>query len=448
MFNYFKRKFYNLVSDRKFSEILTGSTWALSSHVIGAGLALISSIIIARWYGADILGIVAMLNSFLILATILTVLGTNTSILRLIPEHLVKYSPTSAFKVYRKTQFLVIGVSLLTGALFFFSAELIAGKVFHKPHLSFYFALAAVFIVFKSLMLLNTRAVRGLRLIRTFAFMLGLPYGLNLILLLVLALLISTRDVPVYAQLFAYALTGMIGWIIMEYSFKKRIAPQDTVHSMPARAILSISLPMLMTQTMIFLIGQTGVIMLGMFRSEAEVGYYAVAVKLATLTAFILQAVNSMAGPKFSELFHSNKMDELFHVAKKSAKLIFWTTSPILIGFVAFGKPVLNLVFGAAFGVAYPALVLLAIGQFVTSISGATGLFMNMTGNEKVFRNVMLVAAALNIGINIILIPSLGIYGAAIAAMVSLMCWNITALIYIKMKFGKTTGYFPLPEFL
>jgi len=448
MLTFLKLKFHNLVSDKKFSEILTGSTWALAFHVIGAGLGLISSIIIARVYGADILGIVAVLNSFLILATILTVLGTNTSILRLIPEHLVKYSPTSAFKVYRKTQYLVIGVSLFTGALFFLGADLIAGKVFNKPHLSFYFALAACFVVLKSLMLLNTQAVRGLRLIRTFAVMLIMPQGFNLTLLLFFALVIATRDVPVYALICAYGLTGIIGWIIMEYAFRKRMAPQDAVHSIPAREILSISLPMLMTQTMIFLIGQTGVIMLGMFRSEAEVGYYAIAVKLATLTTFILQAVNSMAAPKFSELFHSNKVDELFHVAKKSAKLIFWTTSPILLGFLIFGKPVLDLAFGTAFGVAYPALVFLVIGQFVNSISGATGLFMNMTGNEKVFRNIMLIAAMLNIGMNIVLIPSLGILGAAVAAMVSLMCWNITTLIYIKMKFGKTTGYFPIPELL
>lgn len=448
MIKFLKRKFHNLISDEKFSEILTGSTWALSSHVLGVGLGLIASIIIARFYGATILGIVAVLNSFLILATIITMLGTNTSILRLIPEHLVKYSPTSACKVCRKTQYLVLGCSVVIGALLFFGADLISATVFSKPHLSFYFALAAVFIVFKSLMLLNTQAVRGLRLIRAFAFMLIMPQGFNLMLLLLLGLLLSRRDVPVYAQLCAYALTGILGWAIMEYAFKRRMAPHDTVHTMPAREILSISLPMLMTGAMNFIIAQTGVIMLGMFRSEAEVGYYAIAVKLATLTAFILQAINSVAGPKFSELFHAGKMDELFYVAKKSAKLIFWTTSPILLGFVVLGKPILNIAFGNAFSVAYPALVLLVIGQFVHSISGATGLFMNMTGNQTVFRNIMLVAALINIGINLVLIPGYGIYGGAVAAMVSLMCWNIATLIYIKMRFGKTTGYFPLPELL
>jgi O-antigen/teichoic acid export membrane protein len=220
--------------------------------------------------------------------------------------------------------------------------------------------------------------------------------------------------------------------------------PKDRVQTMSGHKILSISLPMLMTATMTFVIGQTGVIMLGMFRSESEVGYYAIAVKVATLTSFILSAVNSMAGPKFSELFQSDKMDDLFHVAKKSAKLIFWTTTPILLGFVILGKPILHITFGQEFTVAYPALVLLVLGQFVHSISGATGLFMNMTGNQNVFRNIVLIAAATNIGINMLLIPKYGIYGAAAAAMLSLMGWNIATLCYIKVKFGKTTGYLPM----
>jgi O-antigen/teichoic acid export membrane protein len=438
-------KIHSLISDTKFSEILTGSAWALSARVLATGLGLASSIIIARIYGAEIIGIVAVLNSFLVLATIFTVLGTNTSILRLIPEHLVKYSAASALKVYRKTQYMVIGVSLVTGTLLYFGSSLVAGSGFSKPHLSFYFALAAIFVVFRSLMLLNTDAMRGLKLVRGFACMLVLPQGLNFILLLLLGLMVSTMDVPVYALLGGNALTGILGWVIMEHSFKGRLQSQDIVHSMSTWEILSISLPMLMTATMTFVIGQTGVIMLGMFRSEAEVGYYAIAVKMATLTAFILSAINSMAASKFSELFHSDKIDELFYVARKSAKLIFWTTAPILLGFVILGKPVLSFAFGHEFAVAYPALVVLVLGQFVNSISGATGLFMNMTGNQKALRNIMFVAALTNIGLNLLLIPKLGINGASLAAMVSLVAWNTSTLIYIKIKFGKTTGYFPMP---
>ena len=210
------------------------------------------------------------------------------------------------------------------------------------------------------------------------------------------------------------------------------------------KEILAISLPMLMTATMTFVIGQTGVIMLGIFRPEAEVGYYAVAVKLATLTAFVLQAINSMAAPKFSELYHTGKMDELFHVAKKSTKLIFWTTAPILIFLILLGKPALSLMFGSDFTVAYGAMVILVLGQFVNSISGSTGVFMNMTGRQKVFRNIAMISAAINIMLNLILTPHRGIYGAAIAGMTSMIFWNLSTLVYIKKKHGQSIGYLPL----
>jgi O-antigen/teichoic acid export membrane protein len=114
----------------------------------------------------------------------------------------------------------------------------------------------------------------------------------------------------------------------MDVTFKRRLGKLDVVKEASIWDIAAISWPMLMTATMNFVIAQTGVMILGIYRSDAEVGYYAVAVKLATLTTFVLQTINSIAAPRFSALFHAGKMDELFYVARQSSKLIFWTTAP------------------------------------------------------------------------------------------------------------------------
>jgi len=440
----FARIVRKLNSDRKFSEILIGSIFALSARVASTGLAMLASIVIARIYGAKAMGILAMINSFLALITIFAVLGTDTSILRLLPEHTARYSVTSAFHVYRKTQYFVAAISIVTGALFFLGSGLVAGKVFSKPHLSFFFGLAAIFVVFRSLMLLNTMAVRGLMLIRTFAFMQVLPPLAMLLILLAATVFFRNPNNPVYAQLAAWGITAVVGAWIMDRAFRNRMRPDDAVHSMGIKDIASLSFPMLMTTSMHFFTGQIGVIILGMFRSESEVGYYSVAVKLATLTAFVLQAINSMAAPKFSELYHTGRMDELFHVARKSTKLIFWTTAPILLVLVLLGRPILGLAFGNDFAVAYPAMVLLVIGQFVNSISGSTAHFMNMTGCQGVFRNIIFAAAVINVALSVVLIPRYGINGAALASMISLGYWNIRTLLFIKFKYGSTIGYFPL----
>ncbi len=69
-------------SDKKFSEILTGSVYVIAARVVAIGLTLVASVIVARIYGAEAMGTLAVVNSFLIIVTIFTVLGTNTSIWR------------------------------------------------------------------------------------------------------------------------------------------------------------------------------------------------------------------------------------------------------------------------------------------------------------------------------------------------------------------------------
>jgi len=447
MIDFIKRKLQNLISDKKFYEILEGSGWAAGAHIIGMGLTMTTSVIVVRVYGADVMGIVAIIKSFLMFVTIFTVMGTHTSILRFIPEHLTKYSVSSAFKVYRKTQYFVASVSIIACILLFFSSNLIADKVFSKPNLSYFFALAAFFVIFRSLMILNTQAVRGLRLIRTFAFMQLLPHLSMFLILIATTILFFNKYNPVYALFASFIVTALVGIFIMDREFKNRIGQNDHIHKMKMKSIVSISAPMFMTATTTFLIGQTGVILLGMFRSEHEVGYYAIAVKLATLVSFLLSAINSMAAPKFSELYHSGKIDELIHVAKKSTKLIFWTTAPILLILVTFGKPILWLLFGREFTKAYLALVFLVVGQFIHSISGSTANFMNMTGNHLILTKTKMASAFINLILGLILIPKFGINGAAIAGMVGISFWNIFVLYIIQIKFGKTIGYFPFVSY-
>ena len=197
---------------------------------------------------------------------------------------------------------------------------------------------------------------------------------------------------------------------------------------------------MMITAFSFLLMGRIDTIMLGMFSTTENVGIYNVALKLASITSFILYAVNTIAAPKFSELFWSNKMEELKKVVRLSSKLIFGVSFPFLILFVVFSKFFVGL-FGKEFIAGQTALVILSIGQFVNAASGSVGYFMNMTGRQIVYRNIILVATALNIILNYILIPVYGLNGAAIATAISMSMWNITSVIYLRAKLKVNTFY-------
>jgi O-antigen/teichoic acid export membrane protein len=443
MANMFKRFINRHLNDKKFSEILTGSSWAVGARILAIFLGFVINIIIARVYGAKALGVFTFVESTLILVTVFTLVGTNTSILRFIPEHMIKYSTSSAYCVYKKILKIIFLMSVSSFIVFFVFSDLIAERILLKNNLAYYLTLLALFIPFKSLLLYNTQALRGLKLIKEFAAIIVLPHILHICLLAGLTFIIDEKDLPVLTFLSSVAIASIVGWGIMNSSFKKRLKVTDIIYDERVSKIFAISLPMLMTSATTYVIGQTGVIFLTIFRTETEVGYYGVAVKMATVTSFILASVNSVIAPKFSELFHSEKIEELFYIAKKSTKLIFWLTLPISVTLLLCGRHALSIFFGADFIAAYPALAVLLFGQFFNSISGSTMLFMNMTNRQVLMRNIIIIAAILQISLSFFLIPKMGTLGAAIAAAASLVFWNLTTLAYLKHTYGKTTGYIP-----
>jgi len=432
------------LSDKNFYEILKGSFWTLSSKIIATFSSLIVSIFVSRFYGANMLGTLAIINASFMIFSIFTLAGTNTSIIRLIPEYISKFSTSSAFKLFNKTQTIVIIASVCMSLVIAFYSDSIAVHIYHKPNLSSFFLVAAWFIVFRSLMDLYTQAIRGLGIIKAFSIMQLVPSVSMLLVLSGLTLVYNNKGNPVYAQISAWVLTALIGYVIVIIGFKERMDIHDVFVPVSYRQIVAISSPMMMTTSIHFIISQTGIVLLGIFRNEADVGYYSIALKLSTLTVFALYAINSMAAPKFSELYANGRIDELFLLAQKSSKLIFFVTVPILFFLIIFGKPLISIAFGNEFTKAYLVLVLLVIGQFVSSAAGSTGYFMNMTGNQIVFRNIMIFTGIFNILFSLFFIRLLGIYGAAIASTLSLALWNIWVLLYLKKRYGKTLCYLPL----
>ena len=180
--------------------------------------------------------------------------------------------------------------------------------------------------------------------------------------------------------------------------------------------------------------------MIGIFKAEVEVGIYNVALKLAMTTGIVLASVNSIVAPKLSETFNNYKVDEFQKLIKQSTRIIFFSTLPILIILFLLPEFLLSF-FGAEFTIAKNTLLILLVGQVGNAMSGSVGYILQMTGNEKLFQNILTLALLLNIVLNFLLIPKYGIIGAAIASSMSLVFWNLTSVFFIYKKYKVLTLY-------
>ena len=192
---------------------------------------------------------------------------------------------------------------------------------------------------------------------------------------------------------------------------------------------------------MLLLIQWIDIIILGYFETANTVGVYSVIMRISLFSSIILFSINGIVASEFSKLYSSDNMTELRFLIKKSSKIIFFITIPILILIVYFSELILGY-FGLEFIIASKTLYILIVGQFVNILCGSVGYILMMTEKQNIFKNIMIFATCTNIILNIILIPKYSINGAAIASSISLILWNVISFSYIYRKYNISTIWF------
>lgn len=111
-------------------------------------------------------------------------------------------------------------------------------------------------------------------------------------------------------------------------------------------------------------------------------------------------------------------------------------TLPIALILWIWPEEVLTLLFGKPFVAGAFALVILVSANFFSVFMGQVGHVISMVGHEKYTAYAALVAAAINIVLNYMLIPLYGMNGAAIATASSIVIWNALLGIWTVQKTG------------
>ena len=196
---------------------------------------------------------------------------------------------------------------------------------------------------------------------------------------------------------------------------------------------LSVSGILFLTTSLDLLLRQSDILMVSFFMDNTNAGYYAVAARLATLTALGLSVADYVFMPKIAALYESRQLVKLQSMVRNASLQILSITLPILFTLIIGGKWILGM-FGPQYADSYIVLVILLCGQIVNSFTGMVGGLMTMTGHQRAFLILYVLAFGIQIILNIILIPSQGIIGAAIGTAVSMIVLNLLAYSFVKKK--------------
>lgn len=258
-----------------------------------------------------------------------------------------------------------------------------------------------------------------------------------LCLLLALPLLGRPVDSPFVAlaiHISAVTIAFLIGFALF---FKYRPAELQTARPVSEGSVwLRSSIPFGLTALMQMINGKTDILMLGIFREDAEVGIYRVAIQVAALVVFGLQVVNAIQGPHIAHLYAKGDMQRLQKMITRSSQIVLMIALPTVLAIVVAGPTMIRIVFSPEFEASYLPLVIICVGQLVNASLGSVGWLLNMTGHEKDVTRSIFVGASVNVILNLLLTPRWGAVGAAIATAATLIVWNVIMWRKVRERIG------------
>lgn len=200
-----------------------------------------------------------------------------------------------------------------------------------------------------------------------------------------------------------------LGFLIYEADWIRNTKPS----SISNKSLLSYSIPLVLAGVIYSLVGQIDYFVIGYFLNSADVGHYRVAYLLAGNLLIVLTAFT----PIFKPMIAENKLNTIFikNKYKLATRWVTILTLPLAITLVLAPNIYLSLLFTDEYVTASAALVALVIGYLLNASFGPEGMILEGLGHTRLTLFNTLVLICVNGGLNILLVPRVGIFGAGLA---------------------------------
>jgi len=419
-------------SESRLAQLVAGKVFLV--RVASALLALVSQVLLARFMGAYEFGIYIYVWTWVLMIGALSDMGLSSAARRFIPE----YTELKAFDHLRGfitgSRWLAFGIASAIGAVRAVGVWLLQDLINHYTVIPLYLACLTIPIYG----LVQTQA--GIAQSYDWPNLALMPFYIWRQLAITVAMgaawLFGAPTDAVTAMIVAVATTWLVtlGQLVMlERRLKRKVEPGPKTYE--PKTWLATSLPIFIVEGFYLLLTYVDILMLEQMRSPQEVAVYYAGARLLAIVAFVYFAIAGATTHKFTQYYVAGDKERLATFFKETTRWTFWPSLAICAVILAFGYPLLGL-FGPNFGEGYVVMFILAVGMLARAAVGPAERLLNMLGDRKQCASIYALAFAINLALCLVLIPRLGIEGAAISTSTALVVESIMLYVTAKRRLG------------
>lgn len=406
-------------------------------RLVSAVIAFVSQVLLARWMGGFEYGIFVIVWVTVVIAGDLSCLGVHTSIVRFVPQYLEARKMAELRGLLLASRLFGLLGSTLIAALGILGIRYFSHSIESYYVVPFYLGMICIPMIALSDIL------QGIARANSWVMSALAPAYITrpaLILLFLGGALAAgypaTAETAIISAILATYLTTVIQLIQVTARTDNRVASGPRAYE-PA-AWIAVSAPIFMVEGFTFLLTSADVLLIGLFMEPEAVAVYFAATKTLAVAHFVYFAVKAGVAPRFAHHAHAGNRERLAIFARETAHWTFWPTVGLALLLLAAGKYLLDL-FGPGFGEGYPLLFVLVAGIVARASVGPAESLLTMSGHQKACAIAYAMTLALNIGLNVLLIPRFGLWGAAMATSAAmifeamLLAWTVRFRLGIVM---------------
>jgi O-antigen/teichoic acid export membrane protein len=235
-------------------------------------------------------------------------------------------------------------------------------------------------------------------------------------------------------QVAATLIAFLAGAVLLMYHLPREV--RSSGPAFESKSWFSAIIPLTLTDAVLIFNLQADLLLLGVLGNAAEVGIYRAVTLVATQVTIGLTVANEALAPQVARLHQANDRAGLQALLKR---VLGWLTlsGVVLAGIcILFGQEIIIVVFGKAYAGGATALAILACGALISVAAGTGAVLLNMSGHERDVLRIFAVSAVANVAANIVMIPLLGMTGAAIATVGCQVFTNGLLIYFVRRRLG------------
>ena len=167
--------------------------------------------------------------------------------------------------------------------------------------------------------------------------------------------------------------------------------------------------------------GNIDTILLGYYGSSSDVGLYRIALQLASFALFSALALNTILYPKFASWRSDERKEWIPGALARAVSYSLLLALPVCVGGMILGNRLLYFLYGSPYQAADLVLSLLLMAQVAYVFVFLWTMTLSALGLPRSAAVPALIASAMNIPLNLLLIPAYGITGAGAAILITVI---------------------------